>query len=368
MPNFNIEANQGPKTFIMGPSGFVADVNSLGQLLTTGGGGGAFPQVVSGTVVSGGIPYFSSTTTEASSSLLALNAVVLGGGAGAAPFTSTGITTNGVGSLTVSQNLIAGLTFYMEWNGRSVMSSPADGTIRLENNAASGVFNVLQLGSDTGISRLGAASLAIGNGTAGDFSGTLSLAKLIVVGSSNPQISLSSTGSTDVSKLNVANDIGTAFFADIFGSTYAGGFANGILFGGASGSTPAPWMRFVSSAERATGGTTPIQFCAGGYGVTPQLAILASGALQIGGSDTSLSRVSAGVVGVGTGAQGSVAGTLSAAALLVNTARWSSGSLTPNTNVVGSVGDLYTWTGGTTSSTLWVKEVGSANATGWVAK
>lgn len=51
-----------------------------------------------------------------------------------------------------------------------------------------------------------------------------------------------------------------------------------------------------------------------------------------------------------------------------NAGIWRSGSVTPNSNVVGSIGDLYTWTGGGTSSTLWVKESGSATNTGWVFK
>lgn len=45
-----------------------------------------------------------------------------------------------------------------------------------------------------------------------------------------------------------------------------------------------------------------------------------------------------------------------------------SGALTPNTNVVGSIGDLYTWTGGGAGTTLWVKESGAATNTGWVSK
>jgi len=39
--------------------------------------------------------------------------------------------------------------------------------------------NLLIGGTDTGISRLGAASLAIGNGTAGDYSGRLTLTHLV---------------------------------------------------------------------------------------------------------------------------------------------------------------------------------------------
>jgi len=40
---------QFPKVMIAGPSGFIADVNSNGQLLTTGGGAASFGSVTSGT-------------------------------------------------------------------------------------------------------------------------------------------------------------------------------------------------------------------------------------------------------------------------------------------------------------------------------
>ncbi len=46
----------------------------------------------------------------------------------------------------------------------------------------------------------------------------------------------------------------------------------------------------------------------------------------------------------------------------------SSGAATPNGNVTGSVGDLYTWTGGGAGTTLWVKESGTATNSGWVSK
>ena len=256
MPNFNIEANQGPKTFIMGPSGFVADVTSLGQLLTTGGGGGggAFPQTVSGTVVSGGIPYFSSTTLESSSALLAANAVVLGGGPGGAPFTSASLTTDGVGTLTLVR-----------------------------------VFT------------------AIGTALAPAYSFS------------------SSTGS---------------------GMSFSNG--NGVV---------------LSYSTNFAICMTSL------YAIVPAASVIGwTPSTIIANQDTGISRLGAGSLAIGNGTAGGVTGTLSLAAMIVNTAKWSSGALTPNTNVVGSVGDLYTWTGGTTSTTLWVKEVGSANNTGWVAK
>lgn len=45
-----------------------------------------------------------------------------------------------------------------------------------------------------------------------------------------------------------------------------------------------------------------------------------------------------------------------------------SGSATPNSAVVGNVGDIYLCTTGGSATTLWVKESGAATNTGWVGK
>jgi hypothetical protein len=158
-------------------------------------------------------------------------------------------------------------------------------------------------GTDTGLSRLGAASIAVGNGTAGDFTGNLKLAtaQLVSGGSVFPQLSVTNTSAANRASFDVTNDIGTQFGGEVFGSAFGGGFSNGVFIYAASGSTPAPFLRFVSSGEVASGGTTPIQFCAGGFSVLPQLSILPTGALQIGGTDLSLFRNSAGVIGIGDG-------------------------------------------------------------------
>ncbi len=52
----------------------------------------------------------------------------------------------------------------------------------------------------------------------------------------------------------------------------------------------------------------------------------------------------------------------------VGTAKISSGTGTPEGSVVGSVGDLYLRTDGSTSTTLYVKTSGSATKTGWTGK
>lgn len=44
------------------------------------------------------------------------------------------------------------------------------------------------------------------------------------------------------------------------------------------------------------------------------------------------------------------------------------GTAAPNNAVVGNIGDLYLRTTGGTTTTLYVKESGTANAIGWTAK
>src|ERR1019366_6742172 len=53
---------------------------------------------------------------------------------------------------------------------------------------------VLRFNADSGISRLGAASLAIGNGTAGDVTGSLELTHLVLAGTKNTTINSGATG------------------------------------------------------------------------------------------------------------------------------------------------------------------------------
>jgi predicted transcriptional regulator len=76
------------------------------------------------------------------------------------------------------------------------LASPSfTGTVSLagSENIASG--QVLKWNSDTGVSRLGAASLAIGNGTNGDYSGSLKLTAINLQG-----LTVSELVATDASK------------------------------------------------------------------------------------------------------------------------------------------------------------------------
>ena len=52
----------------------------------------------------------------------------------------------------------------------------------------------------------------------------------------------------------------------------------------------------------------------------------------------------------------------------VGSARILSGTGAPESRVVGSIGDLYLRTDGSTSTTLYVKTSGARTSTGWTAK
>lgn len=52
----------------------------------------------------------------------------------------------------------------------------------------------------------------------------------------------------------------------------------------------------------------------------------------------------------------------------IGTTKITAGSWAPENKVVGSIGDLYLRTDGSTSTTLYVKTSGSNSSTGWTAK
>jgi len=95
------------------------------------------------------------------------------------------------------------------------------------------------------------------------------------------------------------------------------------------------------------------------------------GGAVAGSTDTAFSRVSAGVMGLGTGAAGSMAAELALTRLRVGASAtgpfWSSGSGTPEGAVAAPVGSLFSRTDGGANTVLYVKESGAGN-TGWVSK
>jgi hypothetical protein len=209
-------------------TGTVTSVSFTGGLISVATPTTTPAFTVAGT--SGGIPYFSSASTWASSAVLPAGDFVLGGGAGATPTatfsvvpvakggTGTGSTLTGLVRGSASAFTAAELSGDVSTSGSNVVTLAtvnanvgsftnanitvnAKGLITAASNGSSGgaaawatltgdmtetqvaPWDGGTVGTpDSGISRTAPATLAIGNGTTGDFSGTLQLA---VVGGIN---------------------------------------------------------------------------------------------------------------------------------------------------------------------------------------
>ena len=211
---------------------------------------------------------------------------------------------------------------------------------------------------DSGISRLGAGSLAIGNGTAGDVTGALSLTTLNVLnsGSSTPAIVVTASGTPNTGPtlrvtgsdqeglgvvLGVMNTNTSGYEIAIFDlsvdntTTKGGAFFGsnnyiteyGIVIGMSMRAKALTPDVCLSTGTFAAGSGTGIhlfmQDSTGRIGIgtfsSPNFSPAAtldvtgnirnSGGLQFG-SDSGISRLSAGVIGIGTGAATSTAGSL----------------------------------------------------------
>ena len=171
-------------------------ISVAGSPITTSG---TLALTVAGT--SGGIPYFSSGTTWATSAALAANAIVVGGGAGLAPATvttGTGVVTalgvnvgtagsfivNGGALGTPSSGTVTNLTgtASININGTVGATTPTTGAFTSVSLTAG---SALAWNADVGLSRSAAATLNLGNGTAGSSSGTLVLTKTNFAGNAN---------------------------------------------------------------------------------------------------------------------------------------------------------------------------------------
>jgi hypothetical protein len=140
---------------------------------------------------------------------------------------------------------------------------------------------------DSGLSRLAAGSLAVGNGTASDVSGTLTMKHLIV-----------NDAAADTAVTIAAANNSTNFLSFALTATPA---------------TPV-WTMYLNSGALvfySTGPTIAFKPTAVVVGSPESYAWASSGDAGAGSIDTNISRISAGVVGIGTGAQGSIAGNLS---------------------------------------------------------
>jgi len=164
-------------------AGTVTSVSFTGGLISVATPTTTPAFTVAGT--SGGVVYFNSATTWASSAVLPAGDVMLGGGAGAAPNTSAQLTFVApkltVGLAGGSSGILA-LTGSV--SGSATFTAPAvAGTvtnpISISNSLQLPSGTVYGINGDTGLSRVSAGVVAVGNGTAGDESGTLSSSALI---------------------------------------------------------------------------------------------------------------------------------------------------------------------------------------------
>jgi hypothetical protein len=237
--------------------------------------------------------------------------------------------------------IVAGL------NGRSNLTFTHTGTT---GQAAVQVPLLNIGGTDTGISRLGAASLAIGNGTAGDISGQLTLKTLYVGTDASDGFTIARNTSTGL--LTFTNNQGTggqygisagvsAFSA---GSTVGGNniLINNYTFAVTFGNLGSPSTQ--TSALTLLGGSATSGLCIdGGSGYYFTIArnsstgyltftgtqsgydgylfanaesatlfkILTGGGINIGGTDVGISRLGAASLAIGNGTAGNTSGNLS---------------------------------------------------------
>lgn len=202
-------------------TGTVTSVSFTGGLISVATPTTTPALTVAGT--SGGIPYFSSTSTWATSALLASGGVVLGGGAGSAPATNTHLTfatntlTVGLAGTGSGILALAGST-----SGSATITAPATaGTatnpITVSNSIQLPSGTVYQWNADTGLSRDSAAVIDIGNGTAGDKSGSLNLSAITMTGIlTNSQAGALSAAAVSITGVPITGGSGTTTFPLVY--------------------------------------------------------------------------------------------------------------------------------------------------------
>ena len=215
---------------------------------------------------------------------------------------------------------------------------------------------------DTGISRLGAASLGIGNGTAGNASGSLTVGRFTQTSATYPNASFTSTNGSSYAEVDTANDVGNKIILQMLGSTFGGSAYYNRALAVTYGSS-IPSFTFGTNNETNSGGSTYFQFQAGGYDATAQLVIVpgSPGYLNMplglvlgwgayGSNDTGISRLASDSLAIGNGGQGSTSGTLTCATVNATTAFQANG--TPGvTQTAIAVGTLATMEGIVTTFT-----------------
>lgn len=276
-------------------------------------------------MVSGGVLYGTSTTGVGTSALLTAGSPVLGGGAATAPLTDAGFTTTGTGATLVATLNGLTVTAAPTFSALTATRVPFAGTNGLLGDSANLVYV-----SGTGLTSDG--FITAGTVRAGATGGTLAFSTTAGAG---PTIA-AGTATTAVSPFALTqtrnnNAVTHPGVTWTFTDTAVGATANLFtIYGGAAGTTEmlsltkvgglrtsnGAFFDLISSnaifAHHDTSGNLVL------YNNASQITGLSGGfygwssqAVSASGTDTALSRLSAGVVAVGTGAAGSIVGSLS---------------------------------------------------------
>lgn len=132
-------------------------------------------------------------------------------------------------------------------------------------------------------------------------------------------------------------------------------FHPAVLGVGASSNRPA--LTLLGSGTTDSGTTAVVRFIAR---IGSSTAVATRPAYSFTNNGTEVAQI--------TAAGGLVVSGGTAASISVGTAKWRSGTGSPEGVVTGSVGDLWSRTDGGAGTCFYVKESGAATNTGWVAK
>jgi hypothetical protein len=227
----------------------------------------------------------------------------------------------------------------------------------------------LEWSTDTGISRLNAASLAIGNGTAGDYTGTLKAASLVVATSGVGLGTFSiDSGTGNVQLVGAGLEVGGALsssgafqsigLASVGALTINAGAVGGqlILQPSSGHASSVGWEENGIALLGALGyaaGTTTLIYQSGVKTLsgTTVFGIGSTGNLLIGGTDTGISRLGAASLAIGNGTAGDFSGSLKCATVNATSAYQANGTpgVTQTAIAVGTIatieGIVTTFTG-----------------------
>ena len=254
--------------------------------------------------------------------------------------------------------------------------------------------------ADTGLTRVSAGVVAIGNGSAGDATGTLNLGTLGFPGTADAVVNTAATSAViDFTADNDANGAylqAGRFIAESYvrindgGEVIFGNSQDAFLWGngtdatlnlGDSGSTSNGTLNLgtlnASDGDirtsattlnlKSSGATTRLKLNSIGCTVASTSGYFGTNGSAAGVVDVGLSRVSAGVWGMGTDATlGGSDGTLNLGNVNLGAVFQRSGTGSPEGIVTAPIGSTFQRSDGGVGESFYTKETGAGN-TGWVA-